>query len=109
MDPARRSSCAVSISSTATASDLPGPGRGIGKLYSKGGRILERAISAIAHNLGFGPYAVSHRIMGLIPVDKSALVALGLFDPEIRAVINGLDRMLMYIECVSPHAVNCFC
>jgi hypothetical protein len=58
---------AVSILSTATASNLPGPGRFIGNLYSRGDRILERSMSLIAHKLRYGPYAVSFRMHRLIP------------------------------------------
>jgi hypothetical protein len=45
-----------------TMSDLPGPGRGIGKLYSRGGRRLEKCISRVAHKLGYGPLAIAKRM-----------------------------------------------
>jgi hypothetical protein len=76
----------------ATASNLPGPGRGLGKLYSRGGRILERSISLIAHRLGFGPYAVSLRMIG--PVSVQLGIEMSIFCKAWRS-------MLMYIQCVS--------
>lgn len=55
-----------SMTSIVTASDLPGPGRALGNLYSRSGRILERAIAIMAHRLGFGPHAVSIRLTALV-------------------------------------------
>ena len=52
----------VTDSSDMTCSNLPGPGRGIGKLYSKAGKALERLISRAAHKLGYGPEAIARRI-----------------------------------------------
>lgn len=46
----------------ATMSDLPGAGRALGKLYSRGGKILEHAISRLAHRLGYGPFAAFERM-----------------------------------------------
>jgi hypothetical protein len=99
----------VSISSTATTSDLPGPGRGIGKLYSRGGRILERSISLIAHKLGFGPYAVALRMMKLFPGFWLTFMfgKLGMYD-SIGAFIRGWNRLLMYIEYVPFYGLLCF-
>lgn len=42
-------------STNATASDLPGPGRILGNLYSRGGRPLERALGRLAHRIGLLP------------------------------------------------------
>ena len=46
-------------------SDLPGPGRGIDKLYSRAGRILELCIYRFAHRCGYGPHAVYERFSTL--------------------------------------------
>jgi hypothetical protein len=62
----RFSSAASTVSTNATMSDLPGPGRAIGSLYSRGGRALERMLSNIAHNWGFGPHAAYLRMMGIV-------------------------------------------
>lgn len=45
-------------STNATASDLPGPGRILGNLYSRGGRPLERALGRFAHRVGLFPRSV---------------------------------------------------
>lgn len=49
-------------SSNDTESDLPGPGRTLGKLYRLIGRHIERGVSAIAEKRGYGPLAVAERI-----------------------------------------------
>lgn len=51
-----------SISSDATASDLPGPGRLLGNLYSNNGRKLETAIGKTAEWMGYGPRVVAERV-----------------------------------------------
>lgn len=51
-----------SIPSTATASDLPGPGRLLGNFYSWLGNKLENAINSIAEKRGHGPMAIEDRI-----------------------------------------------
>lgn len=47
-------------------SDLPGPGRGLDKFYSRAGKILELCIYRFAHTCGFGPHAVYERFYALI-------------------------------------------
>lgn len=56
---------ALSITSTATASNRAGPGRALGNLYSRAGRILERWVASIAHDLGYGPYATEEQLLRL--------------------------------------------
>ena len=55
-----------SFSTNATMSDLPGPGRGIGRLYSRAGKILELCIYRFAHRCGYGPHAVYERFYALM-------------------------------------------
>ncbi|KAI5117846.1 hypothetical protein M0805_008118 [Coniferiporia weirii] len=55
------------VSSDKTATNLPGPGRLLGKLYSKSGLILENRLNKIANGAGRGPDACAARI-------KSALL-----------------------------------
>lgn len=45
-----------------TASDQPGPGRVLGKLYTHLGRHVERGLNSIAEHRGLGPLAASLRI-----------------------------------------------
>ncbi|EJD07875.1 uncharacterized protein FOMMEDRAFT_16460 [Fomitiporia mediterranea MF3/22] len=54
--------CSQQSSSNLTASDLPGPGRTLGLLYSRWGRALEASVGRLAHRSGFGPDAVASRI-----------------------------------------------
>lgn len=56
----------TSVSSTNdTASNLPGPGRVLGNVYSSAGRRLERAVGVVAHKAGFGPNATYKKIQEL--------------------------------------------
>lgn len=50
------------ISTNATADNLPGPGRVLDLAYQRGGRILEFYLSRVANRAGFGPDAVVRRI-----------------------------------------------
>ena len=56
------SSSTSSVSTNFTLPNLPGPGRALGNLYTRAGRILERSIALLAHKMGYGPYAVSSRV-----------------------------------------------
>lgn len=51
------------ISSNATESDLPGPGRTLGRVYGYLGRHLKRALGALAERKGLGPQQVALRIL----------------------------------------------
>lgn len=60
-----------SISTNSTASNLPGTGRNLDRLYQYAGRKLERAISKVARRAGYeGPY-VEH-LMSLAEYESSA-------------------------------------
>lgn len=53
----------TSLSTNATASNLPGVGRTLGLAYDFGGRILEARASAFAESkLGLGPYATADKL-----------------------------------------------
>ncbi|KAH8113633.1 hypothetical protein DFH11DRAFT_1510213, partial [Phellopilus nigrolimitatus] len=52
-----------SISTNATADDLPGPGRLLGNLYMFFGRRLEAAASRFAEKRGYGPDASRKRLV----------------------------------------------
>ena len=45
-----------------TESDLPGPGRLLGKVFSSVGRLLERSLSSVAEQKGYGPKAIALEI-----------------------------------------------
>jgi hypothetical protein len=59
----RRANTVESIDTEATESDLPGPGRGLDKLYQFAGRKLERTIGEMADGLGFGPAAAERKLL----------------------------------------------
>lgn len=54
---------ADTISTNATLDDLPGPGRGLDKLYQRVGRRIELTANLYADRLGFGPSAVERSIL----------------------------------------------
>lgn len=60
--PSSYSSASEFATSSATASNLPGPGRAIGILYSFLGKRLEKWVSAWADSHGYGPNAIARRI-----------------------------------------------
>ena len=49
--------CAPTWSSNYTASNLPGPGRILGKIFSSAGSSLERRLETFAYRVGLGRYA----------------------------------------------------
>ncbi|KAH8115055.1 hypothetical protein DFH11DRAFT_1591162 [Phellopilus nigrolimitatus] len=51
------------LSTNATAPNLPGPGRILGLGYDAGGRILEKHLNRFATNLGLGPDASFDRLL----------------------------------------------
>lgn len=53
----------TSISSTSTASDLPGPGRTLGRLYSFLGVRLETQLGRLAERFGYSPNAIEQRVL----------------------------------------------
>ena len=57
---------------TATASDIPGPGRLLGKLYSRLGRKVERGISVVAVKMGYGPRRTAMRLRKLVQDSDSS-------------------------------------
>lgn len=52
-----------SVSTMATADDLPGAGRTLGKLFSFLGRRLEAAMNRFMERRGYGPQAAKDRIV----------------------------------------------
>lgn len=64
-----------------TASDIPGPGRLLGRVYAELGRELEAILSFVARRVGRGPATTARRIQRL---------ALTLNDPDC------------HIDCPTP-------
>ena len=55
-------SSTTSIPTSATISNLTGPGRFLGTVFSGVGLSLERAIGRFTHRVGFGPRAIRKQI-----------------------------------------------
>lgn len=53
-------------SATETDSDIPGPGRLLGKVYDFLGRITDNCLSTIAVKFGLGPQATAMKIRRLV-------------------------------------------
>lgn len=63
--PTNDSSSILTHSTNSTVSNLPGPGRVLGNLYSFAGQHLERRLGNVAQKAGFGPEAVYEKICAL--------------------------------------------
>ena len=101
--PSLRAPSQISISSTATMSDLPGPGRALDALYSRAGRILERFINVNAHRCGFGPYATTIRLADYVAARKNSREiygrgVFGIIVRQVEVVEKGWMKMLRYAE-----------
>ena len=95
----------VSLSTTATKSDLPGPGRALEALYSRAGRILEEFVNLTAHRCGFGPFATSRRLSEYVLTDKNGRQiygkgVFGLVVKQVEVVEKGWMKILRYLEYV---------
>lgn len=68
----RESSCFLGShnSATETDSDVPGPGRLLGKAYGFFGRKVENCLSVVAVKLGYGPQAIAVKIRRLARLRK---------------------------------------
>ena len=78
-------------------SDLPGPGRGIGKLFSRAGKILELCIYQFAHRCGYGPHAVCEQFYALM-VKLPLPLLFGHDDgPRAKAAVVW-DTLLKYVQ-----------
>ena len=108
-----------------TVSDLPGPGRGIDKVYQVLGRALERWANHTADRLGFGPAAavrtilkgfegdrVSRTICGTGVGDtrlrpaKKGLVNIHKENKRVKNTSRGCAKLVRYTRCVSFCAVS---
>ena len=79
-------------------SDLPGPGRAVGKLYSRAGRILELCIYRFAHRCGFGPHAVYERFWAVVEV-RYVYLWIDRWDNEVKAKTGIVwDTLLKYAQ-----------
>ena len=82
-------------SSSATASNLPGPSRVVGKLFSYLGTKLERSINLAVDKLGYGPLAYRRR---LLKVHEGVCCVLEDLPAKRRKRIVG--KLMKYIRYV---------
>ena len=79
-------------------SDLPGPGRGLGKLYSRAGKILELCIFRFAHRCGYGPHAVYERFCAADAIVFVNFWAVGWNDEVTAKTAIVWDTLLEYAQ-----------
>ncbi|KLO05705.1 hypothetical protein SCHPADRAFT_910850 [Schizopora paradoxa] len=82
--------------STATASNLAGPGRNLGRLYTYLGRRLEALMSFLAVSLGFGPDATALRLELAIKRESEDIVRRRPIPPRVQE----RRRRKLHKECV---------
>ncbi|KAI5117844.1 hypothetical protein M0805_008116 [Coniferiporia weirii] len=88
----------LSISTNATADNLPGPGRTLGLLYGFAGAAFESRAGTVAAALGFGPSATALRITKVV-VHHAKFEDTPTLDPEQRkAIEKRCRRMLGYVQ-----------
>lgn len=70
-DYAMHSADSLVTTSTATRTDMPGPGRLLDKyVFQRAGRVLEGTLGRMAHRAGYGPNALAQRIVSAIQNDR---------------------------------------
>ncbi|KAH8113678.1 hypothetical protein DFH11DRAFT_1600391 [Phellopilus nigrolimitatus] len=84
-----------SLSSTATADDLPGAGRILGNLYAFLGRRLETAVSRFMEKRGYGPKAISDGLTKMYK-RKERVPIRGTV--EYRKHQKKIEKLLKYIR-----------
>lgn len=87
--------CSIT-SSNETASDIVGPGRMLGRLYSFLGHRVEIGIGNAAERLGYGPRMTAMKIRKLYE-DKTLSA-----EARCRAIRKKCERLERYLRCVYP-------
>ena len=94
MDPEDMASISAE-SSNETASDIPGPGRLLGKVYAKLGQKLETVLNLAARSTGRGPAPTANEIEQLARTLKDPYCYLDCGAPsETKAAVKKLERKL---------------
>ncbi|KAI5120940.1 hypothetical protein M0805_001645 [Coniferiporia weirii] len=93
----------TSVSTNATADNLPGPGRIIGNIYGRLGGCLEVQLGRIAEKMGRGPRATAIRIQRRRDVITSATARkLLTIEAESERLEKDCERMLKYATSRIP-------
>ncbi|KAI5120943.1 hypothetical protein M0805_001648 [Coniferiporia weirii] len=91
-----RVSTVESVSTNATADDLPGPGRTLGNLYGFLGNHLEKLLNQLAEDMGRGPRVTATRIQ-----KHRKAIAISSVQPTIRTdskkVQKDCKRLVEYV------------
>ncbi|KLO07879.1 hypothetical protein SCHPADRAFT_1001338 [Schizopora paradoxa] len=95
------SSSPPSRGTDSTASNLPGPGRTVGKLFSWLGKKVERRANNFATQRGVGPEAIALKILRLRCLDDRPLLILSYIDTEEyrRDISDGKNRRKLIKYC----------
>lgn len=86
------------FSPNATASDLIGPGRTLGKLFKSAGKKIESSLGRIAERAGYGPRQISYQIEGALLRHGSNIV-LPEDEPNIMRLCENLLGYTQYVPC----------
>ncbi|KAH8115048.1 hypothetical protein DFH11DRAFT_142738 [Phellopilus nigrolimitatus] len=90
----------ISISTNATADNLPGAGRTLGLFYSFAGKHLETRLGRLAGRLGHGPRATALRIQensGIVTLASVLPRPLSLMKARNRKIQKDCKRLLKYV------------
>ncbi|KLO08847.1 hypothetical protein SCHPADRAFT_592790 [Schizopora paradoxa] len=99
-----RTDTRTTISSTATADDLPGPGRILDGLLQRLGRRVESFLNGYANRFGLGPVYVAEEIRflsrygELTIFDRYSLPPRHLSKREMKGLKKRCDRLLRYVR-----------
>ncbi|KAH8110472.1 hypothetical protein DFH11DRAFT_1514209 [Phellopilus nigrolimitatus] len=90
-----------SVSTNATADNLPGAGRTLGLLYSHAGRHLEVLLGGIAERMGRGPRATFLRIQKnseIVTLASVLLLPQAAVKAKKKKIERDCKRMLKYVR-----------
>ncbi len=98
-----------SVSTNATAPNLPGPGRTVGLLMDRLGAHVEKFVNLWAGRRGLGPKAVAQEIRRLLRLDETTIPerheGFKLTDKEEKALKRLCERLLKYARFVLQNLV----
>lgn len=86
-----------SITTNATADDLPGPGRILGNFYSYAGCHLEVQIGRLAEKMGKGPRMAADRIIRRRTKARSLSASSKKIENKNGKVIKDCQKLLKYV------------
>ncbi|KAH8115027.1 hypothetical protein DFH11DRAFT_141170 [Phellopilus nigrolimitatus] len=114
------SSSRTSLSTNATASNLPGAGRTLGLAYDRGGGVLEVLLNRLAKQLGRGPDASMERIQerlfsmisaedGAVPYVLELLRQKSFFIKECKRILRYAQNDISSNQCAAFRSIISLC